>query len=81
MAEWLLVAGLSLLIMATVGLVRQAAFRGDSTLLFLIPLAGLRQVQENWQNYGVLALLRVLGTVCLLVGAGLIYVQHERLRI
>ena len=76
MAEWLLVAGLSLLIMATVGLVRQAAFRGDSTLLFLIPLAGLRQVQENWQNYGVLALLRVLGTVCLLVGAGLIYVQH-----
>ena len=79
MAEWLLVAGLSLLIMATVGLVRQAAFRGDSTLLFLIPLAGLRQVQENWQNYGVLALLRVLGTVCLLVGAGLIYVQHERL--
>lgn len=79
MAEWLLVAGLSLLIMATVGLVRQAAFRGDSTLLFLIPLAGLRQVQENWQSYGVLALLRVLGTVCLLVGAGLIYVQHGTL--
>lgn len=79
MAEWLLVAGLSLLIMATVGLVRQAAFRGDSALLFLIPLAGLRQVQENWQSYGMLALLRVLGTVCLLVGIGLIYVQHERL--
>ncbi len=72
-------AGLSLLIMATVGLVRQAAFRGDSTLLFLIPLAGLRQVQENWESYGVLALLRVLGTVCLLAGAGLIYVQHARL--
>ncbi len=78
MAEWLLVAGLSLLIMATVGLVRQAAFRGDSTLLFFIPLAGLRQVQENWETYGLLALLRVLGTVCLLVGAGLLYVQHER---
>lgn len=79
MAEWLLVAGLSLLIMATVGLVRQAAFRGDSTLLFLIPLAGLRQVQENWESYGVLALLRVLGLVCLLLGAGLIHVQHQRL--
>ena len=79
MAEWLLVAGLSLLIMTTVGLVRQAAFRGDSALLFLIPLAGLRQIQENWESYGVLALLRVLGTVCLLAGAGLIYVQHERL--
>ena len=36
MAEWLLVAGLSLLIMATVGLVRQAAFRGDSLSLIHI---------------------------------------------
>jgi len=79
MAEWLLVAGLSLLIMATVGLVRQAAFRGDSTLLFLIPLASLRQVQESWDSYGLLALSRVLGVVCLLAGAGLIYIQHERL--
>ena len=79
MAEWLIVAGISLLIMATVGLVRQAGAHGHSTLLFLLPLAGWRQVQEHWGHYGLLALLRVLGLVCLLTGAGLFYVQRVML--
>ncbi|MBF1801566.1 hypothetical protein [Alloalcanivorax profundimaris] len=77
MAEWLVVAGVSVLIMATVGLVRQAAFRGHSALLFMMPLAGWRQVQEHWDAYGALALLRVLGVVCLVSGLGLFYVQHQ----
>ncbi|MBL7249640.1 hypothetical protein [Alloalcanivorax marinus] len=77
MAEWLVVAGGSMLIMATVGLVRQAVFRGHSALLFMMPLAGWRQVQEHWDAYGVLALLRVLGVVCLATGLGLFYVQHQ----
>ena len=79
MAEWLVVAGVSVLIMATVGLVRQAAFRGHSSVLFMIPLAGWRQVQEHWDVYGALALLRVLGTVCLVTGLGLFYLQHRML--
>lgn len=77
MSEWLIVAGVSLLIIATAGLVRRAASRGHSTLLFLLPLAGWRQVQAHWESYGPLALLRVLGLVCLLTGAGLFYLQRE----
>ncbi|MFP1683953.1 hypothetical protein ACLD0W_15675 [Alloalcanivorax sp. C16-1] len=76
MSEWLIVVGLSLLIMATAGLVRRAASQGHSTLLFLLPLAGWRQVQGHWDSYGLLALLRVLGLVCLLSGAGLFYLQR-----
>lgn len=77
MAEWLVVAGTSVLIMATVGLVRQAASRGQSVLLFMLPLAGVRQVQEHWEAYGLLALLRVLGFVIALAGLGLLYIRHE----
>lgn len=76
MSEWLIVVGISLLIMATAGLVRRAAFQGHSTLLFVLPLAGWRQVQAHWESYGPLALLRVLGLVCLLTGAGLFYLQR-----
>lgn len=79
MAEWLVVAGISLLIMATVGLVRRAASRGQSVLLFLLPLAGMQQVQENWQAYGWLALLRVLGFATALAALGLIYARQPAL--
>lgn len=79
MAEWLVVAGISLLIMATVGLVRQAASRGQSVLLFLLPLAGMQQVQQNWEAYGLLALLRVLGFVTALAALGLIYARQPAL--
>ena len=79
MAEWLVVAGVSIVIMATVGLLMQAAFRGHSALLFLLPLAGWRQVQENWDAYGRLALLRVLGAVCVLCGLALIATQQPAL--
>lgn len=77
MAEWLVVAGISVVIMATVGLVRQAGFQGHGAVFFLLPLAGLRQVRENWEAYGRLALLRVLGWVCIL--AGLALIQNGRL--
>ena len=43
----------------------------------MMPLAGWRQVQEHWDAYGALALLRVLGVVCLVSGLGLFYVQHQ----
>lgn len=72
MAEWLVVAGVSILILATLGLVKRAASRGHGVLLFLLPLAGLRQVRDNWEVYGRLALLRVLAVVCALAGLALI---------
>jgi small nuclear ribonucleoprotein (snRNP)-like protein len=79
MAEWLVVAGISIVIMTTLGLIRQAGFRGHGAVFFLLPLAGLRQVREHWETYGRLALLRVLGWVCIL--AGLALIQSGRLPI
>ncbi|WP_133493010.1 hypothetical protein [Alcanivorax sp. 24] len=77
MADWLVVVGVSMAVMATVGLIRQAAWHGHSLVLFVLPVAGLHQVQENWEAYGRLALLRVAGLVITLAGLGLMYVDYR----
>jgi hypothetical protein len=77
MADWLVVVGVSMAVMATVGLIRQAAWRGHSLVLFILPVAGLQQVQENWEAYGRLALLRVAGLAITLAGLGLMYVDYR----
>jgi hypothetical protein len=71
MAGAMLLLGVTILVLGTMALMRDAAGRGHSPLVFLLPLVGLPYVQENWQEVWWAALLRVFGVALLLLGAGL----------
>ena len=71
MTQVMLILGLTLLLLGTFGLMRDIAAKGRSVLVFLLPLAGLRHVQENWSDVWWAALMRVFGVALILLGLGL----------
>ncbi|MCH8543246.1 MAG: hypothetical protein LAT61_06740 [Alcanivorax sp.] len=71
MTQVMLIIGLTLLLLGTFGLMRDIAAKGRSALVFLLPLAGLRHVQENWADVWWAALMRVFGVALMLLGLGL----------
>ncbi|EKF74826.1 hypothetical protein A11A3_06325 [Alcanivorax hongdengensis A-11-3] len=77
MAEWLIIIGVTALIVTTLGLMHAAGSRGHSALFFLIPLASLGQVQRNWEDYRWWALARVAALLTTAVGIGLLLLSGQ----
>lgn len=75
MAELLIIIGMSGVILCTLGLMQEASGRGQSALFFLIPLASLPQVQQNWGRYRWWALARVASLFFLAVGSALLWMN------
>ncbi|WP_111656829.1 hypothetical protein [Isoalcanivorax indicus] len=79
MIEATLIAGLTLVLLGTLALMRDIAGRGRSPLWFLLPLVGLRYVQEHFAEVWWAALMRVLGVALVLIGLGLALVRDPLL--
>lgn len=79
MIEATLIAGLTLVLLGTLALMRDIAGRGRSPLWFLLPLVGLRYVQEHFTEVWWAALMRVLGVALVLIGLGLALVRDPLL--
>ncbi|MBZ2187636.1 hypothetical protein K8B33_00875 [Alcanivorax sp. JB21] len=79
MTQVMLIIGLTLVLLGTFGLMRDIAAKGRSALVFLLPLAGLRHVQENWSDIWWAALMRVFGVALILLGLGLAVARDPQL--
>lgn len=80
MVETLFVTGLTLFLLGTAVCMRDADRKGESSLLFLVPLAGVAHVRHNWRELWWAAMCRLLGGALVLLAVGLVLVRHPDVR-
>lgn len=79
MAATLVIIGLTLFLMGSVMLGRDAAERGRNTLLFVLPFIGFSYTRHHWSDVWWMAMLRVFGGTTLLIGIGIALAQNPGL--